>query len=150
MTFIFGNPSFSLSFDIARNFSTSGRTFPGLQYMISRTSSMTVSLASGRSVGQRAAGGTVFAYKAGRQVAATPVLAAHSGDARPCDQALVKPFVASWSGSRSRGAATYLRPGIPAGPWNARRLDPDPPPRVPGWSGARGRSPISRGGRPHA
>ena len=32
--------SFALNFAIARNFSTSGRTFPGLQYMISRTSNM--------------------------------------------------------------------------------------------------------------
>src|SRR5262245_8369171 len=37
---IFGIPFFSPSFDIAWNFSTSGRTLPGLQYMTSRTSSM--------------------------------------------------------------------------------------------------------------
>src|SRR6059058_5635894 len=31
-----GMPTFSLSFDILTNFSTIGRTLPGLQYMISR------------------------------------------------------------------------------------------------------------------
>src|SRR6266571_775650 len=40
MTRIFGMPTLALSLAIARNFSTRGRTFPGLQYMISRTSSM--------------------------------------------------------------------------------------------------------------
>src|SRR5678816_3284003 len=34
-------PFFALSFFIARNFSTMGRTLPGLQYMMSRMSSMT-------------------------------------------------------------------------------------------------------------
>src|SRR5207249_4695797 len=41
MTRILPMPAFSVSLDMARNFSTSGRTLPGLQYMISRTSSMT-------------------------------------------------------------------------------------------------------------
>jgi hypothetical protein len=34
---ILGIPMRSLSFDMAKNFSTIGRTFPGLQYMMSRT-----------------------------------------------------------------------------------------------------------------
>src|SRR5215468_6591916 len=34
---IFGMPARSLSFDMAKNFSTMGRTLPGLQYMMSRT-----------------------------------------------------------------------------------------------------------------
>src|SRR6266571_9389983 len=42
MTRIFGMPTLALSFAIARNFSTKGRTFPGLQYMISRMRSMRV------------------------------------------------------------------------------------------------------------
>src|SRR6185312_10460142 len=37
ITFIRGPPSFSPSFDMATNFSTIGRTFPGLQYMMSLT-----------------------------------------------------------------------------------------------------------------
>jgi hypothetical protein len=37
MTRIGGMPIFLLSFDIAKNFSTIGRTLPGLQYMTSRT-----------------------------------------------------------------------------------------------------------------
>src|ERR1051325_6580783 len=37
-------PDFSMSFDIARNFSTIGRTLPGLQYMTSRMSSMAAPL----------------------------------------------------------------------------------------------------------
>src|SRR5262245_2553937 len=41
ITRILPMPDFSMSFDIARNFSTRGRTLPGLQYMISRISSMT-------------------------------------------------------------------------------------------------------------
>src|SRR5882762_5026124 len=40
MTRILPCPAFSLSFAIARNFSTMGRTLPGLQYMTSRISSM--------------------------------------------------------------------------------------------------------------
>src|SRR5438105_5561083 len=36
ITRIRGMPTFSLSFDILTNFSTIGRTLPGLQYMISR------------------------------------------------------------------------------------------------------------------
>src|SRR5256885_13068575 len=40
MTRIFGIPTFSLSFDIATNFSTIARTLPGLQYMISRIRNM--------------------------------------------------------------------------------------------------------------
>src|SRR3989442_5949168 len=43
MTRIFGMPTFALSLAMARNFSTIGRTFPGLQYMISRMSNMRVS-----------------------------------------------------------------------------------------------------------
>src|SRR5207245_7010246 len=39
---ILGMPTLALSFAIARNFSTKGRTFPGLQYMISRMRSMRV------------------------------------------------------------------------------------------------------------
>ena len=35
-----GIPTFSPNFDIARNFSTIGRTLPGLQYMISRIKNM--------------------------------------------------------------------------------------------------------------
>src|SRR5690348_14530383 len=35
-----GMPSFTFNFDIAMNFSTIGRTLPGLQYMISRMSNM--------------------------------------------------------------------------------------------------------------
>src|SRR5881296_208595 len=42
MTRIFGMQTLALSFAIARNFSTKGRTFPGLQYMISRMRSMRV------------------------------------------------------------------------------------------------------------
>src|SRR6266566_4245073 len=42
MTRIFGMPTLALSLAIARNFSTKGRTFPGLQYMISRMRSMRV------------------------------------------------------------------------------------------------------------
>src|SRR5262245_14593431 len=37
MIFIFGMPTRSLNVDIAKNFSTIGRTLPGLQYMMSRT-----------------------------------------------------------------------------------------------------------------
>src|SRR3954447_24292426 len=37
---ILGSPRFSLSLDMALNFSTSARTFPGLQYMMSRMSNM--------------------------------------------------------------------------------------------------------------
>src|SRR5207237_10487299 len=40
MTRIFPSPAFSLSLDIARNLSTIGRTLPGLQYIISRMSSI--------------------------------------------------------------------------------------------------------------
>ena len=40
MTRIFGMPVFWPSFDMATNFSTIGRTLPGLQYMMSRMSSM--------------------------------------------------------------------------------------------------------------
>ena len=44
MTRILPMPLFSPSFFIARNFSTMGRTLPGLQYKMSRMSSMVVSL----------------------------------------------------------------------------------------------------------
>ncbi|PYP30662.1 MAG: hypothetical protein DMD49_09885 [Gemmatimonadetes bacterium] len=43
ITRIFGMPTLALSLDMARNFSTIGRTLPGLQYMISRMSSMWLS-----------------------------------------------------------------------------------------------------------
>src|SRR2546426_11473419 len=43
ITRIFGMPTFALSLAIAKNFSTIGRTLPGLQYMISRMSSMWLS-----------------------------------------------------------------------------------------------------------
>ena len=40
---IFGIPIFTLSSEIVLNLSTSGRTLPGLQYMISRMRYMVVS-----------------------------------------------------------------------------------------------------------
>jgi hypothetical protein len=43
MTRMRGIPDFSPSFDIATNFSTIGRTFPGLQYIMSRISNMVAS-----------------------------------------------------------------------------------------------------------
>src|SRR2546426_4035635 len=57
MTRILPSPAFSLSLDIARNLSTIGRTLPGLQYMISRMSSISSPRVGGVYHGQPCSGG---------------------------------------------------------------------------------------------
>src|SRR5437870_11710393 len=57
MTRILPSPAFSLSLDIARNLSTIGRTLPGLQYMISRMSSILSPRVGGVYHGQPFSGG---------------------------------------------------------------------------------------------